>query len=107
MRNTFTNEEYANMHFVYGLCSRNGRDAVVEYRQRYPHGRMSHRKTFETVHRILRATVSLPRANAERKQRCGEGDVAAVQGGQSTSVRTIYRTTGVAQTGMKNLPFTG
>jgi hypothetical protein len=30
MPNTFTNEEHANMHFVYDFCNGNGRAAVVE-----------------------------------------------------------------------------
>lgn len=31
MSNTLTNEEYANMNFVYDSCNGNGRAAVVEY----------------------------------------------------------------------------
>jgi hypothetical protein len=30
---TFTGEEYNDMHFIYSLCSGNGRAAVVEYWQ--------------------------------------------------------------------------
>jgi hypothetical protein len=30
MPNTFTNEEHANMHFVYDFCKGNGRAAVLE-----------------------------------------------------------------------------
>jgi hypothetical protein len=33
MPNIFRNEEYADMHFVYGFWNGNGRDAVVEYQQ--------------------------------------------------------------------------
>jgi hypothetical protein len=28
----FTNEEYASLHFVYGSCDENGRDASLEYK---------------------------------------------------------------------------
>jgi hypothetical protein len=35
MPNMFTNEEYADMHFVYGFYNGNGA-AMVEYRQCYP-----------------------------------------------------------------------
>jgi hypothetical protein len=30
MLNTFTNEEYTNMHFMYSFCNGSGRAAVVE-----------------------------------------------------------------------------
>jgi len=33
---TFTNEEYASLHFVYGSCDGNGRAVLVEYKHCYP-----------------------------------------------------------------------
>jgi hypothetical protein len=60
MPNTFTNEEYADMHFVYSFCNGNGRAAVVEYWSRYPLCRIPHQKTFENIHRTLRETDSFP-----------------------------------------------
>lgn len=62
---------------------------------RYPY-----RKTFETVHRILRATGSFPRENPDREQqRCAEGDgLDAVERSPSISARRISRMTGVEQT---------
>jgi hypothetical protein len=57
MPNTFKNNEYANMHFIYGFCNVKGRAVVVEYQQqalcRIPHG-----KTFDNIHRILKETSS-------------------------------------------------
>jgi hypothetical protein len=52
--NTFTNEKYANIKFVYGLCNANCRAAVMEFHH-HPHC-----ETFETIHRILRETGSFP-----------------------------------------------
>ena len=62
---------------------------------RYPY-----RKTFETVHRILRATGSFPRENADREQhRHAEGDgLDAVKRSPSISAHRTSRMTGVAQT---------
>lgn len=48
MPNTFTNEEYTDMHCGYGFCSANDRAAVVEYRECYPHRRITLRKILET-----------------------------------------------------------
>jgi hypothetical protein len=69
--NTFTNEEYANIKFVYGLCNANCRAAVVEFHHRHPHC-----GTLETILRILRETGSFPWVNAECEEpRHGEIDV--------------------------------
>jgi hypothetical protein len=56
MPNIFTNEEYADMHFVYGFCNGNGRAAAVEYQQ----CRIRQCKAFENVHGTLRETGSFP-----------------------------------------------
>jgi hypothetical protein len=63
MPNTFTSEEHADMHFVYGFCSGNDTAAVVEYWQQYPLRRVPYCKTFENVYRTLRETGSFPQAN--------------------------------------------
>jgi hypothetical protein len=41
----FTNEEHADMHFVYSFCNAKGKVAVVEYQQQYLLQRIPHRKT--------------------------------------------------------------
>jgi len=73
---------------------------IVVQLQLWNTDRYPHRKTFETVHRILRVTGSFPRENADREQqRRAEGDdLNAVQRSPSTSARRISRMTGVAQT---------
>jgi hypothetical protein len=60
MPNTFTNEEYANMHFIYSFGNGNCRAAVVEYWQQYPLCRIPYDRTFENAHRTLRETGSCP-----------------------------------------------
>jgi len=58
---TFTNEEYASLHFVYGSCDVNCKDASVEYNHCYPGCRI-HWNIFQNVHKM---TGSIPNINAE------------------------------------------
>jgi hypothetical protein len=98
MANTFTNEEHADIHLVYGFCNRNGRATVEEYRQ-YPLRKLPHRDTIENIHRTLLETGSFPRANAECEQRRrGEDVLAARQRSPSTNICRMSRVTGVAET---------
>jgi hypothetical protein len=96
---TFTDAGYANMHFTYGFCNGNRRNAVVEHQQCYPHC-----KTFNTVHRILRETGSLPQVNTEHEQQWfGKGDIlVAVKWSPSTNICKISMTD-VAQTQMQRI----
>ena len=67
---------------------------------RYPH-----RKTFETVHRMLRETGSFPRENEDReRQRGAEGDDGpdAVQQSQIISIHRNSRMTCSTNTGGEN-----
>lgn len=50
----FSPEEYADIHFLYGFCDGNSRQAAEEYRRRYPNRRQPHRNVFQTVHRNMR-----------------------------------------------------
>jgi hypothetical protein len=36
MCNTFANEDYIDVHFVYGFCDGNGAAAMAKKRQQYP-----------------------------------------------------------------------
>jgi hypothetical protein len=60
MPNTFKDEEYADMHFVYYLCNGTGRATVVEYWQRHLLLTTRHHKIFENVQRTLRETGFFP-----------------------------------------------
>jgi hypothetical protein len=53
---------YANMHFVYGFCNRNGWAALVEYQKC-----CSPCRIFETVNRILRETGFFSQVTADVK----------------------------------------
>ena len=50
MNMSFSYEEYADMHFVYGFCKVNNTAAVEEYRLRYPRRRITDRRVFTRVH---------------------------------------------------------
>jgi hypothetical protein len=91
-------KEYASMHFVHSTCNGSGWVSVVEYWQRHPIYRISHRETFDYVHRTLREIASFPSANAtsEQRQRVKDDARVAVHRSLSTSIRIISRTTGVA-----------
>ncbi|EZA56920.1 hypothetical protein X777_15925 [Ooceraea biroi] len=39
----FSNEEYTDIHFVYGFCDGNARAAVREYQRRFPNRRVPDR----------------------------------------------------------------
>ena len=54
----FTNEEYADMHFVYGFCDGNSRRAEAEYCLRYPLRLSPSRAVFAAIHQKLRETGS-------------------------------------------------
>src|SRR5215470_8490081 len=92
---SFSYEEYADMHFVYGFCNGNTTAAVEEYRLRYPRRRIPDRRVFTRVHQHLREKGSFPSVNrhAERQvQRNVEDDehiIDMVQRSPRTSTRRI------------------
>jgi len=93
MLNTFTNEEHADMYFVYSFCNGNSRAAVLEYQHCYPYC-----KTFDTMNRILKQTALFPQAIAEHEQWRGEGkNLDTVQRTLCTRIHRISRMTGTAQ----------
>lgn len=57
MPNMFTNEDYADIHFTYGFCNRNGRAAVV-----------NSSNDIHYAHRTLRETGYISQATAEHDQ---------------------------------------
>lgn len=54
----FTNAEYADIVYVYGFCDGNARQAVREYRRRFPDRETPHRGVFTSTFRRLRETGS-------------------------------------------------
>ena len=60
---SFSYEEYANMHFVYGFCNGNATAAVEEYRLRYPWQRIPDKRVLTHVQQHLRENGSFPSVN--------------------------------------------
>ena len=56
----FSNVEYCDMNFVYGICNSKARAAVEEYQRRFPDLRIPSRSVFTRIHQTLRDTGSLP-----------------------------------------------
>jgi len=91
----FSYEEYADMHFVYGICNFNTAAAVEEYRLRYPRRRIPDRRVFSSVHQHLAEKGSLPSVNrraerqVQRNLEEGENIIDRVQRSPRTSTRRI------------------
>ena len=98
---TFTNREYADIHFIYGYCNGNARAAVEEYRTRFPARRVPHRQVFYNVHRTLQETGRFPTSISERPVRQQTGNEEAildiVENSPHISVRRISNRTGVSR----------
>lgn len=54
MPNLFTNEEYADIHFMYGYCDGNAEEASREYEIRFPNRRQPNPQVFINTHRRFR-----------------------------------------------------
>jgi hypothetical protein len=66
----FTCAEYTDMHFVYGEMQGNTKAAHWRYAKRFPNRRLPNRRTFQSVHRLLRehGTFRPQRVNAGRQR---------------------------------------
>ena len=62
----FSNQEYADILFVYGFCNGNGRAAVRQYQQRFPNRRTPNHQTFGYVYGFLAEHGTLPAGKKER-----------------------------------------
>lgn len=56
----FSNEDYADIIFVYGFCDGNGRAAKREYQRRFPNRRVPDHKTFSEVYQFSREHGKFP-----------------------------------------------
>lgn len=90
---TFSNNEYSDIHFIYGYCDGNARASVREYQRRFPGRRLPNRNVFTNVHRHLTETGHFPKATAERpvQQELAEEEAILnmIENSSSTSVRRI------------------
>ena len=69
MLRTFTDEEYADMVYVYGYCNGNANAAVDEYRRSYPLCRTPNRDDFTNVLCALRECGTLPSVHVSSERR--------------------------------------
>lgn len=95
---TYTPQEYANMHLIYGECRCNAGAAARLYRERYPNAvRHPDSRVFVNVHRLLSEGRFPHQAVNEGRPRFDVEDevLQAVADDPSTSVRAIESSTGV------------
>lgn len=101
---TFTNQEYADIHFIYGLADGNAAEAQRLYAERFPDRRMPDTRVFSSVHRRLCESGCFKKPLRE-VGRAGLRDVAEeerilelVTEDPTTSSRRLARETGVSKT---------
>lgn len=97
----FSNEEYADMVFVYGRADGNSRAAQRMYRGLHPNRRVPHHTTFSNTFRRLRETGTLhfrePRLNArQHRVVLDESILQEFDSDPTTSVRKVARNLGVS-----------
>jgi hypothetical protein len=66
MQALFSNQEYADMVFVYGFCNGNAAAAVAEYQRWYPNHRILDRRTIQNMYQSLKQTGLLLGPTYER-----------------------------------------
>ncbi|KAJ8912523.1 hypothetical protein NQ315_014467 [Exocentrus adspersus] len=75
----FTNEELADIIYVYGFCDGNARAACREYRARYPNRRQPYREVFSNAFRRLRESgIKQSRSGGPRPQHTVAQEIAVV-----------------------------
>jgi hypothetical protein len=104
MAHIFTNAEYADMLYVYGLCDGSATAAVEEYRRGLPMRRIPDRRVFSKVSNTLRECGTLPTARVSseraRQQHVEEEEniLEMLQRSLATSRRKLSTRLGVSQT---------
>lgn len=88
---TYTNEELADIHYMYGFCDGNATAAALQYALRFPNRRPPNRKTFSTTHRRFReGTLFTDRpGNEQHNVAVEELILDAVNENPTTSTRRI------------------
>lgn len=56
---TYTNQEYADILFIYGYCNGNAAEARREYQRRFPNRRIPDARVFATTYRVIAETGSV------------------------------------------------
>lgn len=99
----FSNEEYADIIFIYGYCNGNSLAAKREYEERFPNRRIPNPKTFASVFQCLRSTGSFPSCSysvereEERRIAHEEDVIQQVQRSPRISTRRISNRIGLPQ----------
>lgn len=62
---SFTNEEYADIIFIYGFCNGDSAAARREYLLRYPNRRTPHVTVFDALYRRIRQTGNVQRRTSD------------------------------------------
>jgi len=64
-----SDDEYADIHFLYGFYNGYLTAAVAEYRGRFLERRIPTKRTFHTVHKYLQETKTFPTFGSDRPQK--------------------------------------
>lgn len=98
---SFSNEEYADIIFVYGFCNGNARHAAREYRIRFPERRQPAHSVFSTSFRRLRMTGNAAPQKSIRPHEVNVQDeeniIEAVMENPAISTRRVSRNLGLSQ----------
>lgn len=101
----YSNEEYADMIFVYGYCNGSTTASVREYQRRYPNRRLPDKQTFSRTFTTLRLTGAFPKPNCERElmRRNNAAEVLeVVENDPGVSTRRISLLTGQSRTAVQD-----
>lgn len=99
----FTNPEYADIIYCYGLCDGNAAEARREYERRFPNRRIPHVSVFRSTFRRLRETGHVQRnqGNAGRPRRYAAEDEQQILerfiADPNTSTNIVARQLGMSQ----------
>lgn len=101
---TYSNQEKADMHFMYGLANGNALEAARLYRQRFPRRHVPDRKMFEKLHRCLCETGSFVsdmqdtgRSRSVRTPQVEDNILQRVEDRPDISTREVSRAVNVSQ----------
>ena len=103
----FTNEEYADMHFVYGFCDGNSLRAKAGYHLHYPLRCLPNRAVFAAIQQKLRETGLFDKVCKMSQDHCSatieEYIVDQVEEDPNVSSRILAREFGILQSKVMNV----
>lgn len=101
----FTNQEYADIHFIYGFANGNSAEAAREYQRRFPNRRRPHPYVFVNVHqrfannglRFVHRDRNINNVNVIARDRRNQRILDEFNRDPTTSTRRTSRTVGVSR----------